>query len=219
MKKLLQTLLAVSALGLVTSPAFAGFGTFGSGVVLDINGTITLYEISLAGDSRLAPLGSSPVINSTSQPAFANGSKNLGTFDTVYGTPTFNLAGGDLLTYKNSGDNVDAAYVSFQIDGGAITNMSLAFNEDNVATTSGDQRWYSQTGGDIGHEVNLLTGLADGSHTLTFWFSAHSDTAGSSAYDSNGGANYSATFSVVPEPSSVALIALGGLFLARRRRA
>ena len=219
MKKI-AFLAIVSALALSTGSLFAGFGTFGSGVVLDINGSITLYEISLAGDSRLVPLGSSPTINSTSQSAFANGTKTLGTFDTVYGTPTFNLAGADLLTYKNSGDNVDATYISFRIDGGAITNMSLAFNEDNVASTSGDQRWYSQTGGNIGHEVNLLTGLADGTHTLEFWFSDHSDTANSTSYDSNDGLNYKATFTVVPEPSTLALILGGALVggICRRRR-
>lgn len=216
MKKLHKFALAVSSLALFVSPAIADdFGIFGSGLVLDFNGTKTLYEITLAGDSRLTP-SSPPTINSTSAAAFSAGTLNLGTFDTVAGD-SLKFVGGDILTYKH-GYNVDFTQVNLSIDGGSYTSISL--NWDTDLGGGGDQRWYTQTGGT---GLNLLSGLSEGVHTLHVYFDAHSDSTSSYAYDNNSNipGNYQATFTVVPEPSSLVLVLgsmfFGGSYLARRK--
>ena len=76
--------------------------------------------------------------------------------------------------------------------------------------------------------VNLLAGLVPGtlatpkSYTLEFYGSSVMNYSGGSftAYDNNGGNNFTTTFQLVPEPSSASLLtfALSGLLALRRRR-
>ena len=132
------------------------------------------------------------------------------------------LDGGEALTFKNngggiSGTDVTGTFVNYSIDGGSFTGLSLLFNQDNVSgNNNGDQRWASDT-----YSINVLAGLGYGTHTLTFYTSG--STNGADIFDSNGGNNFTATFQVVPEPSTWAiggLTALGlvGSFVRRVRR-
>ena len=230
--------LAVTSLLLSATAAFSGTGIFGTGVTLSstISGisAFKLYEITLLGDSRLAPntggggvsLGAPVLVNTdngsgtstwatggTGQPSTG---PSLGTFQ--QGVDTLTLNGGEDLTYKNSGNNVSAAQVFYQLDGGGFNQISLVFNQDNVNSNSGDQRWYFD-----GANINLLSGLSVGSHTFSIYFRDDNNVADPfHDYISNLNHNYSATFTIAPapEPTAGILVAsgLGMFFLIRRRR-
>jgi hypothetical protein len=234
-----------TSISLLVSSAFlvsatTGFsqttGIFGTGVAIssDIGGTSTfdLYEITLLGDSRLAPdtsgggssLGAPTLVDTangsgTSTWATGGGGEptsgpSLGTF--VQGIDTLTLDGGEDLTFKNNGANVTGAEVFYSIDGGSFNEISLAFNQDNVNGSTGDQRWYTD-----GADINLLNGLAAGTHTLSVFFRDDNSSDGND-FVSNNSFNYSATFAIepVPEPSSVVLgmSGLAAFFLVRRFR-
>jgi hypothetical protein len=201
--------------------AYAGSGIFGSGVELNANGALTntLYALNDSGGTRLKPVGSTATLDETS---WANGSEavpvlNLGTFNPGAGN-SLTLTGGALLTFKNGGSDVTGAFLDFRVfpagsPSGLFTEFSLPFNEDNVAGNTGDQRWASET-----QSFNLLSGLPNGSYELGVFLRETSTDGG--AFSSNGGANYGATFQVVPEPSTwvAGAMALVGCFYLRYRR-
>ncbi len=208
MNKLIPTLTSVLLLGATLSNA--GSGIFGAGVVLDNDGTTTLYEATLLGDARHAPSGFSPTLDSTGFHLL-----NLGTFDTA--TDTLFFKGGEMLTYKNGVSNVTGSNVYYKIDGNAYSSaISLSFNEDNVNTNAGDQRWYTQ-----GSSFDLLSGLSNGAHTLTVYFDAPSSDG--THFENNGGSDFTANFTVIPETSSLVMLGLtavaAGLVLRKRKRA
>lgn len=230
MKTKLIATLAVAALLLSVTPSFSSTGIFGTGVALSstISGisAFKLYEITLLGDSRLAPntsgggvsLGAPTLVNtdngggvSTWQTGIGSG-PSLGSF--VTGVDTLKLNGGEDLTYKNSGSDITGAEVFYSVDGGSFNQINLSFNENLGG--GGDQRWYYD-----GVNVNLLNGLSVGSHTLSIYF-RDDISGGGNDYVSNLGANYNASFTIVaaPEPATSLLVASGlGMFaLIRRRR-
>jgi len=209
------------AVTLSATSIFAGSGIFGSGVELNANGAAnnTLYALNNSGTTRLEPTGSTATLDETS---WNNGSDaspqlNLGTFDITMGQ-TLTLNGGSLLTFKNGGSDVTGAFLDYRVftagsPGGAFTEISLPFNQDNVNGNTGDQRWASES-----QTVNLLAGLPNGDYELSVFLRETSSDGG--AFSSNGGANYAADFQVVPEPSTIAagvLAVLGAVFLRRRR--
>lgn len=198
MKYPIQTFLAAAAL-IAASAAHADSGTFGSYV--SVSGSY--YQGTGFG-------AASPALNGANLGSFAAGSSLL-------------LDGAELFTYKNNGSDVTGAELDYSIDGGAFVSLSLPFGADNgsnpggtQATGGGDQLW----GGSLASPANLLAGLGAGSHSVTVYFKAY--TSDGDKYDSNGGNNYTANFSVtaVPEPSSYALLlaGLGSVALITRRR-
>jgi len=226
------TLAAAAVLTVSASPVLASSGIFGVGVVLgsNVSGTsaLDLFELTLLGDGRFAPnssgggysLGNPTLIdtdNGVGTSTWASGSgPSLGTFNVNTGD-TLTLDGAEELTYKNSGSNVSGADMFYSINGGSFGDATLAFNQDAVNGSTGDQRWYSDTAAD----VNLLSGLGYGTYTLSVYFQ-DTNTDDGHDYISNASNNYKATFTVVPEPSTDAMLLtsfLGGSFyLIRRRR-
>jgi uncharacterized protein (TIGR03382 family) len=110
--------------------------------------------------------------------------------------------------------------------------MNLFWTVDNFLTThqiqihpapskSGNDRFWS-TGSAT---QNLLTNngagtLAEGNYTFHAYWEGYTNgvnTAGN-IFQSNGGNNYTATFTVIPEPASAALGLIGTALLLRRRR-
>ncbi len=247
--KLILSLAPVVALLVTASSGFGqGSGIFGVGLDLSITNsgtsTFNLYEMTLFGDARFNPdptggsgapgngytLGRSPTLvntytssdnNSTwatgdggGEPANNNANDpSLGTFR--MGLDTLTLNGGEILTYKNGGANVSAADIFYQINGAGFNDISLAFNQDSVNGNTGDQRWYTD-----GANVNVLHNLGPGTYTLNVYY-RDSNTVDVNDYISNNSANFNATFTVVPEPSTLALSGLSGLmtlFVFRRRK-
>jgi hypothetical protein len=220
----LALLLTGLALAASSSTIFATTGIFGTDIGLTSNlingGGRTFFEADLLSDSRHAPIATADVTLPVTLNTTGFNGLNLGAFNPGAGD-TLTLIGGEALTFKNAtadatGTDVTGAAINYQLDGGAFTPFVLAFNEDNVSMNTGDQRWASTTGA-----VNLLTGLANGPHTLGF-FASGSTNGTSGIFDGNGGANYIASFTVVPEPATILLVGptmLAGLFYIRRRRA
>ncbi len=213
MKIMFKKIALITILALSASWAFAGSGIFGSYIVLNINGAgNTFYDLSSA----------------TINPDF--GGANLGTFNPGAGN-TLVLGGGEVDTFKNGSDNVLSGIINYRIYSGAaplFTPLNEPFRDQNPAfgTNPGDQRW-GQGGANPFLTTNLLAGLTPGTYTFEAFASSGVDTTGgvtenATNFANNAGANYIATFTIVPEPVTTFLVGpalLAGMFFIRRRRA
>lgn len=221
-KMIAVSLLLGGSLGLANA---AFFGQYGYGLELDINGTTTLYGLNANTD--LLPTGSTATYNGTS---WANGTEsapvlNLGTF--TLGVDTLTLAGGSELLYADSvnGGSASGGYLNYRVFAGtgaaAVAaapaypgGIAMGINATSIGGNANNTRVSVE-----GLNIDLLSGLTPGVYTLGSYGYGYGDSAtgtGASTYANNGGANYGAYFTVqaVPEPSSLALIGLGGLSLA-----
>lgn len=182
--------------GLLTLSAQADVGIFGS--FIQVNGT--WYQTSNPGPTQTT--------------AF-NG-YDFGVVNSLV------LSGASVLTYKNTGGDVTGAQVWWFVDGGfggsGIEGISFG-NEipatdplGNTYNTTGDQNWQGSLNTDV------ADGLAPGNHTLSLFYRMTSNEG--EYFDPNGGPNYTASFTIVPEPSSLLLGLAGliGLAVVRRRR-
>lgn len=138
---------------------------------------------------------------------------SFGTFDTTVGN-TLTLVGGEIKTFKNGGSDVTGAFFDYRVfkvgdTPSSFTEFSLPFNSD---LGGGDQKWDKTN-----QNVDILTGLSNGNYTLEVF--ARATSTDGPHFSNNGGSNYTASFTVVPEPTSAALGLLGAGLLLRRRRA
>lgn len=137
---------------------------------------------------------------------------DLGTFtvgETLYLT-------GEQKSFKNNGSDVTGHTLYWSLDGGSsFLGLNYNFEAD---LGGGDQRWGRANDG--GLTANILDGLTAGNYTLSVWSSISTNGVDADAeiFNSNGGSNYNATFTVVPEPATALLGGLGLLALLRRRR-
>ena len=203
--------LSLAALALLQVSASADTGIFNSFVVIDTGSGANFYDLG----------------STTALPDFA--SLNGSVFDpSVPGHFTFTLTGGELQTFKNGNsngngfNNIGTPTLFFAItSGGPAGSFSVPFNSEfggspSFGSNPGDQKWQV-----LGQNVNLLQGLAPGNYTATIHISA--PTGNGNLNNTLDTGNFSVSFTVVPEPSSLALLAGPGLlaawFFARRRRA
>jgi hypothetical protein len=189
--KSMKSTLAVLLFGTLSSGSlFAATGVFGSYIQI-FTTTNTVYK----GES----FGSVANIQGA----------NFGTFNL---TDTLSLTQSQVNTFKNGGGNVTGSEMqyrvvthSFQSDA-TFTNLA-----GSTVTGGGDQAWGNTT------PINLL-GLTsgNGNYTLEVFFRAFTNEG--DRYSNNGGSNFKANFTVIPEPSAALLGGLGMLALLRRRR-
>lgn len=198
------------ALGLSVSSAFAAAGIYDDDVVINANNGGNFYY----------GLG-----NGTHQGTFNN--RDFGTFDTSAGASLL-LNGGEVFTYKSDSSDVTGASIFYNVHldtagQGSFTEVPMNFGQDFGYDGGGfnHQRWDKSTAA-----KDLLAGLANGSYTLEIFSKAYTNGqsgAASEIYDSNNGSNFKASFTVVPEPSSIVSMLgtslMGLLYLVRRRRA
>ena len=134
----------------------------------------------------------------TGNPDF-NGA-NLGSF--VYGLETLVFKGGQNKTYKNGGCNINSSAINYRIylsgsPTGSYSNVNEPFSS-NIGG-GGDQKWEGISG-----SADVISGLSPGTYTIEVYSQAGYDGCGTGThYSSNGGSNYTATFTVAKAESSI----------------
>ncbi len=144
---------------------------------------------------------------------------NLGTFNL---TDTLIITQSQIDTYKNGGGDVTGGELSYRIyltagSPGVFSQQGYGFQSNSTFTDlggmsitgGGDQAWGNTT------DINLNSGVA-GNYTLEVFFKAFTNEG--DRFSNNGGSNFKATFTVVPEPASAVLGLIGSVLLLRRRR-
>lgn len=158
---------------LICNFAFADTGIYGSFVIID-KGNTAYYDC----------------MTDTSNPNFQN---HLGDFTA---TSTFILKGGEIKTWKNNGGDITGAFMYYRIyptgttPPSSFTEIALPWTENNTDGSANNQKWAKTDA-----IINLLTGLSEGNYTLEVFFKATTNEV--DRYDSNNGANYKATFSII----------------------
>lgn len=116
-----------------------------------------------------------------------------------FGTPTsFILKGGEVKTFKNDGSDVTGAQIFYRVfkQGGTVPNFTgLNLPFDSNLGSNGDQKW-----DEIAENIDVLALATDGNGTYVlevFWEAFSSD---GSHFDSDGGNNFEATFTVAVMP-------------------
>jgi len=160
---------------------------------------------------------------------------SLGSFNT---SDSINI-GGQLKSFKNDSSDVTGALLSYVIyEAGnrpgtpSFTDVSYAFqwNQGDAGapaalSNGGDQQWGTNIDGANSTDQSTsasLSALSAGNYKLEVFASITTNGVNTSnpIDDNAGGSNYTADFTVVPEPGSFALIvgAFGMAFVALRRR-
>lgn len=201
--KMTKILAALSAIGLAVGTAQAATDIFGSYVQIGS----TVYGGAEWGATDVTNLDGA----------------NLGTFNVG---DTLNIADAEVQTFKNGASDVTGAEYQWRVwsgtPGGAFSVVALGFTSDapftslagNTASGGGDQNW-----GTPASTPNILASLDAGSYSLEVFFRAFTNEG--DRFSNNGGNNFVATFTVVPEPGTLALLGVGmaTLGIVRRRRA
>lgn len=147
----------------------------------------------------------------------------LGSF-TVSDTLIFGQAQVNTFKDPNASENVTGAELQYRVyktveTPGAFSIQGFGFQANPTytdlggqeVTGFGDQAWGNTDDIDL---LALTSG--NGDYTVEILFKA--DTSLGDRFSNNGGNNFKATFTVVPEPSIALLGSLGALCLLRRRR-
>ncbi len=203
------------------SGAHGAVGFFGSYIQVSTNsGSAIWYDLQEPG----------PSWERASDPENFNG-KDFGIFNPSDGH-RLTIEGGEGLTYKNNNDNVAGVMLHYGIKKVGVAH-DFAGNELGITHTkdatfadaanteykkTGDQKWSTHAGWTV---QEVLTGLTPGDYQLQVYLSGNYDNPNGSSgtfHSNNDNSNFTATFTVVPEPSSAALLGFGGMALMLRRR-
>ena len=183
----------LSAALLIASPMYGGAGYFDSFTIVES----TFYDLGA----------------STSNDNFDG--YNLGEFNI---DDTLSI-GGQIKTYKYGGTDVYGAdlYYSFHEVGSSPSFSGVGYSWEANLFAEGDQQW--------GSTSDATVTLSEvGNYELSIYVAVGTNgfEADNYIYDNNFGSNYTALLTVVPEPSSFALIgslfALGSVVLRRKVR-
>ncbi len=197
----LKSLIAAAAL-VTASTSFGATGIFGSYIQI-FTTTNTVYK----GESY----GSVASIDGA----------NLGTFNI---SDNLGLAQSQINTFKYDTSDVTGGQMQYRVYltsgvAGSFNTVTYGFQNNatftNLAGSSvtggGDQAWGNTTSIDL---MALTSG--NGNYTLEVFFKATTNEG--DRFSNNGGSNFKANFTVVPEPGTAALGLVGTALLLRRRR-
>ncbi len=155
----------------------------------------------------------------------------LGTFNRFTDTLA---VGGQEKSFKNNSTDVTSHSTWWRITevGGSFTSVSMPYQwgfpdagRPANLNSAGDQQWGGDSQGANGNPIeissNVFAGLLNGTYTLEVYsqITTNSVNAAPVIFTNNGGANYKASFTLVPEPSRTMFLGLGliGLIFRRRR--
>ena len=172
--------------------ANAQSGIFESYAIINTGGSDIFYDLQAT----------------TGNPDF-NGA-NLGSF--VQCSGTLRLDGGQNKTFKCPPCDITNGTLHYRVyptgsPSGAFTMVNLPYAANLGTGCSGnDQRWEENAA-----NINLLSNRAPGNYTLEVYTSANYQSCGSGThFSNNGGANYSATFTVTGNATCPVFVAASG---------
>lgn len=168
-------------------------GIYQSYVILNVNGTGNQFRYGIRN-------------NDNTNQAFQGSS-----FGNV---SSISLNGGELKSFKNSGADVTGARLFYRVyptgaPTGTFTLVNLPFAQDNIDGTFGNQLWRTSSA-----NINLASGLPSGNYTLEVYLMITTNRG--DQFDSNGGNNYTATFSVTSTTLPVTLTAFNAKATSNR---
>ena len=199
---------------------------------------LTIAAIALIAGSTLADWGMwdanrswLAVDNGTTTDWYSLWSEGAGTYEgaylgTVAGGGRLALDAFDVKTWKSDPSDVTGAEYFYTVypfgnrpGDPTFTSLGTAvvLDDDLGDGAGGNQKW--GISGPIG--ADLLTGLTGiGTYTVEVYGRVDGTSPDQFIFDNNNnpGGNYQATFTLVPEPATWALMALGACLLALRRR-
>ena len=130
---------------------------------------------------------------------------------------TLTLKGFEYKTFNDNGSNVTHANLYWRVYSGSPSGAFTQIQTSSPISVSGNDKTWQVTNG----TSNILQGLAVGNYTLQIYTESYTNgvnTAGN-IFGFTAEGNPTATFSVIPEPSTAALLAVGlGAFALYRRR-
>ena len=216
--RLLLALVSLAAL----SQSHAAVGYFGNFyIVTSTNGGANAFNQVLSPANNLNNAGGGFGLTSDGiNPA-------LGAFGTIdVGTGgSLVLNGFEMLTFESGGDSVNTAILFYRVTKSGDSPGSFSSTSMNSPTSSNpngfggtDKFWQKTNAG-----VNLTTGLSNGDYTIDFYVQNDASFTGGGGgtfvmNNWNSSSGPSATFSVIPEPTSALLGLAGTALLLRRRR-
>lgn len=150
---------------------------------------------------------------------------NLGTFH--FTLDTLQISAFQVQTFKSGGGDVTGVQLQYRVykvgdtpgsfntvAGGFIANAPFSSAAGNTASGGGDQNWGVNPTTTLG---NLLSGISStGTYNVEVFYRAFTNEG--DRFSNNGGSNYIASFTAIPEPSTYALLAAGLAALVWLRR-
>lgn len=184
----------------VAFTAFAGTGFFGNTyIVADSN----FYQTTGTDDG----------VN----PQLSDG------FGTLTAGGTFNIEGFELNTFEDNGSEITHMNLFWTVDG--FTNTHQIQITPAPAKTGNNRFWQVTSSTQNLLDNNGVGALTNGSYTFQAYFEGYTNGVNTpgNIFLNNGGSNYSSSFTVIPEPSSIIMLGLtgvaaGGLALIKRRK-
>jgi hypothetical protein len=203
----------IAGLALITAgTSFGATGFFGNlYVITTLNAGGTVYNqvtsgttpgVGAATGHSLSPDGVNPA---------------FGSFGTLDLTDVLSLKGFEYKTFNDNFSNVTHGNLFFRIyPTGSPSGTFAQVQTNSPVSVSGNNKTWSVTTG----TTNLLSGLTPGNYTMQIYTESYTNavnTAGN-IFGFTAGNNPTATFTVIPEPTSAVLGLLGTVMLLRRRR-
>lgn len=132
---------------------------------------------------------------------------------------TSNLWLGGQTGFWSDGQGVEYITMHYNITGDATASGSVSYAFESYSAP--DDQWGTDINGanasDLSVDLIAAHTLGVGDYSLAVWVEGKANNR-ASVWDNNGASNYTATFSVVPEPATISMLGIGafGLMLLRR---
>jgi len=117
--------------------------------------------------------------------------------------------------FWSDSQGVEYIKMHYSITGAATASGSISYAFESY-TDSNDQ-WGTDGGTDSSVDLIDAHSLAEGDYSIAVWVEGKANNR-DSVWDNNSSSNYTADFTVVPEPATVGMLGLGALLTLLVRR-